>query len=326
MEDHEQKLKEVRKYLGGSEAAAVLGLSRYQSALSVYLRQIGEDVSVPDNEKMLWGRLLESVIAKEYERRTGYQTWHNNKYKHYTHFRHSWMGCLPDAIAHDPERGNGVIEIKTASEYVKHEWNDGNSPEEYIVQLMHNMAVVGTSWGALVVLIGGSDFRIVPFDRDDELIDLIIQKESEFWHNHVLKRIPPDPTGASLDVLSKLYRKDNGTSIVLRQDEIGKAIHQYLDTKAALDELSKKNDDAKAVIQAAMGEASQGIYQDNGTTYGISWSTVKGRVSFDAKALEKDYPDLYGKYMKTGASYRRFAVKEKKAEIGHTKVKEVANG
>lgn len=326
MEDHEQKLKEVRKYLGGSEAAAILGLSKYQSALSVYLRQIGEDVSVPDNEKMLWGRLLESVIAQEYARRTGYKVWHNNEYKHFIHPQHPWMGCLPDALTEDGPSGPGVLEIKTASEYVKHEWDDGKAPEAYIVQLMHNMAVVGVEWGALVVLIGGSDFRIVPFDRDEELIDLIIQKESEFWHNNVLKKIPPDPTGASIDVLSKLYKHDNGTSIVLSQDEIGKAIHQYLDTKAALDALTKKNDDAKAIIQAAMGEASQGIYQDKDTTYGISWSTVKGRVGFDQKALEKKYPEIYKEFSYIGPGYRRFAIREKKAEIGHTKVKEVSHG
>ena len=156
------------------------------------------------------------------------------------------------------------------------------------------------------------------------MISLIIQKESEFWHEHVLKRIPPDPTGASLDVLSKLYKHDNGTSIVLSQDEIGKAIHQYLDTKAALDALTKKNDDAKAIIQAAMGEASQGIYQDNDTTYSISWSTVKGRVSFDAKSFEKDNPELYQRYVKAGASYRRFTVKHKRLAVEGGKQRRIA--
>lgn len=318
-------LQERTKYLGGSEAAAILGLSKYQSALSVYLNKIGEGIEVEDNEKMLWGRLLESVIAAEYARRTGYKVWHNAEYKHYIHPEYPWMGCLPDAIAHDPFRGDGVLEIKTASEYVKNEWDDGNSPEQYVVQLYHNMAVCGTVWGALVVLIGGSDFRIHEYNADKELFDLIVQKESEFWHEHVLKRIPPDPTGASLDVLGKLYKQDNGSSIVLRQVEVGNAIRQYLDTKTALEALTKKHEDAKAVIQAAMGEASQGIYHDGDVTYGVSWSTVKGRVGFDSKQLEKDNPELFMKYMKTGASYRRFAVKEKKTAIENKKAKEITH-
>lgn len=319
-------LDERKKYLGGSEAAAVIGLSKYQSALEVYLRKIGEGIEVEDNEKMLWGRLLESVIAQEYARRTGYKVWHNAEYNHFIHPKYPWMGCLPDAIAGDPDRGDGVIEIKTASEYVKHEWDDGNSPEQYLVQLYHNMAVCGFSWGALVVLVGGSDFRIHEYKADRDLMELIIQKESDFWNNHVMKRIPPDPSGASLNVLAKMYPKDAGTSIVLRQDEIGKAIHTYLDTKTALEALTKKNDDSKATIQAAMGEASQGIYTDpDGTIFSVSWSSVKGRVGFDAKQLEKDNPELYKKYMKTGASYRRFAVKEKKLAIENKKAKEIAH-
>jgi predicted phage-related endonuclease len=65
-----------------------------------------------------------------------------------------------------------------------------------------------------------------------------------------------------------------------------------------------------------MGEASKGIYQGtDGTTWGISWGTVKGRIGFDSKQFEKDHPELYLKYMKQGADYRRFMVKGKKTEI-----------
>lgn len=320
-----QWLVERKKGIGGSDAAAVLGLSPYSSPLAVYLDKIGEGEPIEENERMAWGLKLEKLIVAEYENRRPVKVEHNTEQRISIHPHHEWMCCTLDAVAYptEDESNPGVVQAKNVDRFMKHEWED-HVPEHYLVQLMHEIAVTGYSWGALVVLIGGNEWRHFEFDRDDELIDLIIQKESEFWHEHVLKRIPPDPTGASLDVLAKMYRKDNGSSVVLREDEIGKAIHQYLDTKAALDALTKKNDDAKAIIQAAMGEASQGIYQDNDTTYGISWSTVKGRVSFDAKALERDNPELYMKYMKTGASYRRFAVKEKKAAIEGGKQRRIA--
>lgn len=320
-------LSERKKGIGGSDAAAVLGLSPYSSPLAVYLDKIGEAEPIEENERMAWGLKLEKLIVAEYENRKPVKVIHNTEQIISIHPQQEWMCCTLDAVAYpsEDESNPGVIQAKNVDRFMKQEWED-HVPDHYLIQLMHEIAVTGYSWGALVVLIGGNEWRCFEFDRDDELIDLIIQKESEFWHEHVLKRIPPDPTGASLDVLSKLYKHDNGTSIVLSQDEIGKAIHQYLDTKAALDALKKKNDDAKAIIQAAMGEASQGIYQDKDTTYGISWSTVKGRVSFDAKAFEKDNPELYQRYVKTGASYRRFMVKEKKLAIDGEQKRRIANG
>jgi len=60
----------------------------------------------------------------------------------------------------------------------------------------------------------------------------------------------------------------------------------------------------------------------------VSWTQVKGRLTFDAKSFEKDYPDLYAQYCRVGAGYRRFVVKEKKISglVEGWKLKEVANG
>lgn len=320
----EQHKKERRKGIGGSEAASVLGIG-YVSPLAVYLDKIGEGVPVEENEAMYWGTALEKRIAQEYSIRTGLKVRWNIEQELSIHPDHEWMICTLDAEVDCPRRGPGVLECKNVGAWMKGEWED-RVPDHYLVQLMHNIAVKGYKWGALAVLIGGQTFRYFDFDRDDDLIKVIMDKEAAFWFNNVMQRVPPDPTGASLDVLSRLYQKDNGTAITLTGDAIGKAIRQYIDTKAALENLTKKHNDAKALIQSAMGEAAQGIYQDGNTTYGISWSTVKGRVGFDAKAFEKDNPEMYQKYVKIGASYRRFAVKEKKAAIGHTKMKEVANG
>lgn len=69
--DREQWLEERKKGIGGSEAAAIMGLDKNRSALAVYLDKIGEGVSVEENERMHWGTMLEEQIALEYERRNG---------------------------------------------------------------------------------------------------------------------------------------------------------------------------------------------------------------------------------------------------------------
>jgi putative phage-type endonuclease len=303
-------LKERCKGIGGSDAAAVLGLSRYKSALAVYLDKIGEGEEIEMSEKMAWGLKLEKLILEEYGIRTGLPVQHNSIQAITVNSEHEWFICTLDGTATHPDKGSGVIQCKAVDKYMRHEWED-QVPEEYLIQLHHEIGVTGFKWGALAVLIGGNEFRYFGFDRDEELITLIRNREEEFWKENVLKRIPPDPTGASLDILSKMYREDSGKSITLRDDSIGKAILSFLSTKEQIERFTKEKEDAEAVIKAAMQDASQGIYMDGQRTFGISWTTVKGRTGFDSKQFEKDYPELYLKYMKTGASYRRFAVKEK---------------
>jgi putative phage-type endonuclease len=317
-------LKERCKGIGGSDAAAVLGLSRYKSPLAVYLDKIGEGVPVESTERMEWGLKLEPIILAEYGIRTRLKVEHNSTQKISCNPDHDWLICTLDGIAYHPEKGPGVVQCKNVDRFSQSEWGD-LVPREYFIQLYHEIAVTGFSWGALAVLIGGCEFRYFDFDRDEDLISLIIQKERSFWFNNVSENIPPNPTGASLDVLSRIYSRDNGTSLTLTSDEVGSAIVSYLDAKAHLEAYTKQKEDSEAIIKAAMGEAAKGVYQNSNTTYGISWTTVKGRVGFDSKQLEKDQPELFQKYMKPGADYRRFSIKEKKTLITNNPLKEVDN-
>jgi putative phage-type endonuclease len=300
--------------IGASEAAAVLGLSRYKSPLEVYLEKIGELGPQDDSERMYWGRKLEAIIAQEYGIRTGLKVNLNEDYTVLVHPDHKWMRCTLDAIAHDPEKGPGNVQCKNVDRFSAHEWADG-VPEEYLIQVMHEMAVAGFNWGCLAVLIGGNQFKAYEFDRDNELIDLIIEKEEKFWKENVMQQIPPSATGASIEALSKLYPKDNGQLVAITNG-IGKDIVNYTIVKERLKEIENQEAELKARIQGVMGEAQKGIYQhDDGSMYVVSWSTVAGRTSFDAKAFEKDHPELYAQYCRTGSSYRRFMVTQKKGKL-----------
>ena len=309
--NHEEWLANKRYYIGGSEAASVMGIG-YGSALAVYLDKIGEGTPIEDNEPMYWGRTLQSILVDEYTKRTGIPA-KNNEYDVYYHIQ--YIGCTPDAIAECPLRGRGVLEIKTAGEYMLSHWADDSAPEHYIIQLYHNMLCCDVKWGALVALVGGNKFIIREFTWDDELITMLRNREIAFWNNHVLPRIPPDPTGASLDVLSRLYPADNGELVPITNG-IGKDIVNYTIVKERLKELESQEAELKARIQGVMGEAQKGIYQhDDGSIYAVSWSTVAGRVSLDQRALEAEQPEIYQRYCKTGSSYRRFTVAQKKGKL-----------
>lgn len=322
----ESWLKERCKGIGGSDAAAVLGLSRYKSPLEVYLNKIGEGIEVESTERMQWGLKLERLILDEYGARTGYDTQHNANQEISIHEKYDWFICTCDGWAYKPFEEKGVIECKNIDKWSASEWQDGHVPDEYLIQLQHNVGVTGCTWGVLCVLIGGNEWRYYEFDRDDELIALIIEKERAFWFDNVLARVPPDATGASLEVLGKLYKHSNETSITLRDNAVGEAILSYLDAKAHVDDYTKRKEDAESVIKAAMQDAGQGIYYDGEKAYSVSWSDVKGRLSFDTKRLEAEKPEIFKQYSYIGQGYRRFQVKEKVAKIGKIKKEEITNG
>jgi putative phage-type endonuclease len=59
-----------RTGIGGSDIAAILGLSPWRTPLDVYRDKV-DGAEQPETEAMRWGRLLEDVIAREYAVRAG---------------------------------------------------------------------------------------------------------------------------------------------------------------------------------------------------------------------------------------------------------------
>lgn len=65
-------LKERQKGIGGSDVAAILGVSAYRTPLDVFMdktSEITEDKS--PSEAAYWGTTLEDIVAQEFSRRTG---------------------------------------------------------------------------------------------------------------------------------------------------------------------------------------------------------------------------------------------------------------
>ena len=64
-------LEQRRKTVGGSDAAAIVGLSRYASAYTVWADKTGRLPDKPDTEAMRLGRDLEDYVAQRWCEVTG---------------------------------------------------------------------------------------------------------------------------------------------------------------------------------------------------------------------------------------------------------------
>jgi len=297
-----EQLEQRKLGIGGSDAGAVLGLNPFATPVDVYLDKIGESDPIEENDAMYWGTALEDTIATEYARRTGHKVARRNK--HFEHPDHSFMQANIDRWIVGQ---NKILECKTAGQYMSDKWGaDGTDevPESYLIQCTHYMLVLGVDVTDLAVLIGGRDFRTYTIGLDKELADMVIEKESNFWFNHVLKRIPPAPTG--LSDIELLYPADNGEKMLATQ-EIENKVLTLQGVKEQIKALEVFKKDYELTIKTAIGDASV-LMNGEGDAI-VTFKKTKDSVTLDKQLFQKEMPETYKAYSKEKPGHRRFLIK-----------------
>lgn len=294
-------LKARRRGIGGSDAAAVAGISRYRSPIDVFLEKTSDDPpEKEDNLQMKVGRGLEAFVAELWEEETGKKCARRNAILQ--HDEYDWMLANIDRWVVGENAG---LEIKTGSSYVKDQWANGKIPPEYELQCMHYMAVTGADRWYIACLIGNHDFVVRTIERDDQAINYLIQIEKEFWINNVGDRImpPPDGSDASAKALKMVYPEaEEGTSVDL--DDLTNELDRLIEVKGMIKKLKDEESGIEQTIEGRMGEAETawiGMKK-------VTWKNRAGRVTVDADRLKAD--GLFDKYKKEGKPYRVFAIQK----------------
>lgn len=300
MNAREEWLNARRAGLGGSDVAAILGLSPYRTALDVWLDKTGQAPDQKESEAMYFGTLLEDVVANEYARRSG------NKVQRVktmlAHPERPWMiGNIDRAVVAPGSRvrweagqlkgADGILECKTANAYVSKAWgseNDDEMPVHYVAQCMWYLGITGAPWCDLAVLIGGNRYLYKRIERDEETIAGMVAKAGAWWQAHVVDGIPPDPaTGADA---ATLFRQDDGSSIEADAD-LTALICEAQQLKAEIAEreerlAGEKNPDALVSrIKARMGAASAITV---GGQKVVTWKASKPTARTNWKAAASD--------------------------------------
>lgn len=298
----EKWLNERRKGIGGSDAAAICGLSPYRTPLQVWEDKRGLSRAVPDNEAMKWGRTLEPVIRQEYSDRTGRAVkvlppdapiLHHPKYE--------FMLANLDGFTDDRR----IVEIKTAK--FPTGWGEPGSDEiplVYMFQVQHYMTITAFPIADVAVLIGGSDFRLYEIPADKELQEMLIEKEAAFW-KLVQEAIPPEPINYE-DVLRR-YKVSQEKAITATLGIIAPVI-KLRGVREQLDFLEAEEEKAKADILNFMKEHDTLIDVDGSVI--ATWKSGKPVNRIDLKSLQKELPDIYAKYLKPSEAIRKFLLKK----------------
>ncbi|MGG3792517.1 lambda-exonuclease family protein [Geobacillus thermodenitrificans] len=299
--DRLEWLRLRQKGIGGSDAAAIAGLSKWKSPVAVYLEKIGQAPEEnASSEAAYWGTVLEDVVAQEFSKRTGLKVRRRNAILQ--HPEHSFMLANVDRLIVGRKEG---LECKTASEHLKEEWKDNEVPAQYLIQCQHYMAVTGFDSWWIAVLIGGNKFIYKKIERDEEIIQYLIQIESDFWNNHVLKKNPPmfDGSEASSDLLKALYPTAKFDEEIQLPPGAVELIAKYEQAKQEEAEAAERRKEAENQLKAMLGEYERAFAGDRLVTWK---NIVSHRV--DTKLLKAKYPDIYQEVTKASIS-RRFAIK-----------------
>ena len=302
--DRHDWLEWRRRGFGGSDVSGVLGMNKWKTPLQIYISKVEPPIENEEiSEAAEWGNILEPVVRDQFKKKHPELRVRQSHFM-WRHPEYDFMVANVDGFLYDETKGWGVLEIKTSSEYRLKEWEGGNVPEEYLLQAQHYLGTLGLEWGWFAVLIGGNKYREFYFERDDELIDLIISIEKDFWTNHVMAEVPPamDGSEASDTLIKKMYPaesvKEKDHSIAL-PSEAGKLLEVIDTTKAQIKELEFTKKEAENQLKQLIGEYQVASFLDRE----IKWQKIDAK-KFDVKTFEAEHPELYEKYLKQ-SSYRK---------------------
>ena len=291
--------------VGGTDAAAILGLSPWKRPIDIYAGKVNPGAQAElDKELLWWGSALEPIVRGRYQERYGVpvvapcdlgtifpksRPWRDSTL---IEGRESWMLGAPDGWM--PSVNSG-LEVKCSGRR-SDEWGDEGSdavPVHYFIQVSWYMAVCDAQAWNFATLFSGNkleQFRIVrdlDFERD------MIEAARAFWFDNVLKQVEPDIDESESygRYLARKFSLNTGNII---KDPSQDILDWTAKMKAAEDAEKAATADKQLAnnhLRALIGDAQKAI-----TPMGsVGWVRAKeGGVATDWKAfaLACNRPDL----------------------------------
>jgi len=338
--------------IGGSEAAAILGLSPWKTELEIKYDKMAKDDLVPEpNEKarsqaiFTRGHVLEDKVIEAFcdlflaKRIPETRMFRSKEFP-------AAMANI-DAIVQMPNEDIYIFEAKTTGEMKKKDWDDGKTPEYYVTQTRQYPAVLnddrikGTYIGVLFTddimlrdTYVGSYYdrgRFVShlIERDKGEEDFILGVEQDWWDTYIRdEKMPPEPEEPK--VAAKVVRKyeigsvDTSKLIKADGDELKSFWNEYsklnAEKKSAEAEVKKISDsmeEIKAKVQKLAGNASKIYVENSDETYVVASFTETSSTTIPVSDVKKAAPEIFDELeskglVKHGDPTFRFSFSEKK--------------
>ena len=309
--DRASWLNERRSGIGGSDVAAILGISPWRTPVDVWLDKTGQSADEPPTEAMRIGTELEEYVARRYTEKTGREVRNHNKMIH--------VGCrlgnidrlvVPEgakiAAFKGEIRTDTLLECKTSSV----DWPDG-VPLYYQAQVQHYMGLVPCIEHAdvAVLYLVHKKFDIHRVERDQGAIDEMAEICNEWWKKHIIGGEKPSPS-SEIDC-KKLYIRSSGKQVVADKT-IEAKVDALIFNEGDIESLELDQKILRDAVCSYMGDADE-LVRDDGKTL-VTWRSNRDSVSTDWKALAmamNPSEEMIAKFQTTKPGNRVFRIKRK---------------
>lgn len=328
----EEWLEYRHRGIGGSDAAAILGISPFRTARDLYYDKL-KIVSAENDEgnwvAMKMGHLLEDLVAEIFHRKTGYRIYQIKKM--FYHPKYPFMLADIDYFVEMPDQTTAILEIKTTNYNAKDHWWSGGEeivPIYYETQGRHYMTVMGLDRVFFCCLYGNNEDEVIirEIKRDTDYESELIALEKDFWENNILARVPP-PYLEDGDLIVESVRRHVGPAnteapAIELNGGMTDRLMRYLQLQEEKKnfEVRSKQIEAdmqrlKAMIIAEMGQSCMAVCESGGVSYTVTYNPVqRTEIRKDNLArLRLQYPEVYEQFVTTSES-RRFNVKKAAAD------------
>lgn len=306
-----------RKYLGGSDIAALLGIApegwRRNSPLSLYFDKTMPPA--PDRSNLREkrrGKVWEGVVAEmlvDDLKAKGHTVEIVTGNVRYLDPDFDFFASEIDyEIRLDGEQDITNVELKTVHPFASKDWGESESddmPIWYTAQCMWGLGVTRRKRCILAPLFGADEIRTFTVDAVPQLINDMRDTARKFWVQNVLAGVPPAP--GNLVDLKLLFPKDNGGLIELEGDALIEAVAELRAADELYDQAKLRWESAEKTIKQAMGENAVATLNKKPV---CSWKRQSQR-QIDGTALREAHPKLAEEFTKIN-EFRKFLLSRSK--------------
>lgn len=280
--------------LGGTDVAAIVGLSPWRTPLDVWREKVG--LSMPEHKEtpaMRAGKTLEPLIIDLWAERSGGEITH----RQVTLELAEWpiaRGTI-DAIARAGDT-DLVVEAKLSRSSA---WADG-VPAHYAAQVHWYLMLTRLERADVAVMLDGMDLSVFTIWADRDLHRDLLARAQEWWARHVEGRTPPDAVTLADARALRALESTTADEVVL-DGEARDRLLALADLKAQIKALER---DAEALEKALLTDAPAArrmIALDGDRRVTATWVPPATRETLDITALKTDHPELCAQYTRVSA-------------------------
>lgn len=250
-----------------TEVSCLFDMSPYSTIFELWHQKKNQEIIIlEDNDRMKWGRRMETPIAEGVGEDNG---WLVYPFKDFGVHDEIKAGSSFDYMVAVPnEKGDsmieGLLEIKNVDWLqIKNKWiiEDGQvieAPAHIELQVQHQLMITGYPFCYIAALEGGNKVHLLKRTPQPQIIDAIKTKVIKFW-NTIEHNIEPKPNfERDADFLAKLHGfAEPGKIMDVTEPRIDQLAQEYKEASEVIKNAEIKKKAAKAELLTLIGESEK---------------------------------------------------------------------